>query len=111
VLFAVRNASSTWPRLRARPRIGVSLLSAEQGDLCRRLAAGDIGAGFEPVERTREGSVLFVGAPLWLDCSVFAEVPAGDHHVVMLEVHELWQDNSLEPLIFHDSAFRRLGAA
>ncbi|WP_306205459.1 flavin reductase family protein [Actinoplanes sp. RD1] len=113
VLFSVRNESATWPRLRNRPRIGISLLGADQAALCRRLAGKDSAARFgdEPIERTSQGALFFAGAPLWLDCSVFAEVPAGDHHVVMLEVHELREDHTREPLIFHGSGFRRLDAA
>ncbi|GID30345.1 flavin reductase family protein [Paractinoplanes brasiliensis] len=113
VLFAVRNESSTWPRMRGSRRIGVSLLSADQAELCRRLAGRDWTARFgeEPIERTPEGALLFAGSPLWLDCSVFGEIPAGDHRVVLLEVHQFWQDNALDPLIFHGSAFRRLEAA
>jgi len=112
VLFSARNESRTWPWLRRCCRIGVSLLSADQAELCRRLADHDRGVRFgdEPVERTPEGALLFPGAPLWLDCSVFGEIPAGDHRVVLLEVHQLWQDNALDPLIFHGSAFRRLEA-
>ncbi|MFC8845311.1 MULTISPECIES: flavin reductase family protein [unclassified Micromonospora] len=113
VLFSARNESRTWHRMREYPRIGVSMLNADQAALCRSLAAADAATrlGDDPVERTAEGAVLIPGAPLWLDCSVFGEVPAGDHTVVLLEVHRLWQDRALEPLIFHDSAFRRLDAA
>lgn len=113
VLFSARRESKTWPRMRGCPRIGVSLLNADQAALCRRLAAADAAArlGDDPVEDTAEGAVLIPGAPLWLDCSVFDELPAGDHTVVLLEVHRLWQDNAREPLIFHGSAFRRLDAA
>jgi flavin reductase (DIM6/NTAB) family NADH-FMN oxidoreductase RutF len=113
VLFSVRNESTTWPRLRHSRRVGVSLLSADQAELCRRLAGRDRGARFgdDPIERTSEGALLFAGSPLWLDCSVFGEIPAGDHRVVLLEVHQLWQDNAVDPLIFHGSAFRRLEVA
>jgi len=113
VLFSVRNASRTWPLLRERPRIGISLLGADQGDLCRRLAAGDT-VERDPQEvrtLTADGAVLFGGSSLWLDCSVHSEVPAGDHRVVLLAVQTLWYDeNACDPMVFHGSAFRRLAA-
>lgn len=113
VLFSVRNASRTWPVLRQCPRIGISLLGADQTDLCRKLASGGID---EPADQdvrtlTEDGAVLFEGSSLWLDCSIHAEVPAGDHQVVLLEVHTLWHDaQAPDPLVFHGSAFRRLAA-
>ncbi|MEU6539944.1 flavin reductase family protein [Streptomyces sp. NPDC047000] len=112
VSFAVRNASATWPPMRAAGRLGVSVLGAEQAALCRRLASPDPAARLagEPLETTPEGAVFFPGAAVWLDCSVFDEVPAGDHRVVLLEVHRLWHDSDAEPLVFHGSAFRRLAS-
>ncbi|MGP2439937.1 flavin reductase family protein [Streptomyces sp. JW3] len=112
VSFAVRDGSRTWPALRTAGRIGVSVLGADQGALCRRLASPDHTTRFadEPVDVTAEGAVFFPGAPVWLDCSVYEEVPAGDHRVVLLEVHRLWHDSAAEPLVFHGSAFRRLAS-
>ncbi|GAB6896978.1 flavin reductase family protein [Kineosporia succinea] len=111
VLFSARNESRTWPLLRRSPRIGISLLGADQAGLCRRLAGADAETRFQDdvLTLTEDGAVLFSGASLWLDCSVYGEMPAGDHRVVLLEVHTLWHDEAAEdPLVFHGSAFRRL---
>ncbi len=44
------------------------------------------------------------------DCSIYREVEAGDHTLVLLRLHAVEQaDNSL-PLVFHRSAFGRLSA-
>ncbi|CAL9326346.1 flavin reductase family protein [Streptomyces sp. SudanB52_2052] len=48
------------------------------------------------------------GAGLWLDCSVHAEFPGGDHIIVLLEIHGLRAEPDREPLVFHGSRFRRL---
>jgi flavin reductase (DIM6/NTAB) family NADH-FMN oxidoreductase RutF len=111
VMFSARNESRTWPVLRRSARIGISLLGADQTDLCRRLASTSQEPRFQDdaLTLTEDGAVLFAGASLWLDCSVFAEIPAGDHQVVLLEVHTLWHDeNAQDPLVFHGSAFRTL---
>src|SRR3546814_15117621 len=43
VAFAVQRESTTWPQLCRAGMIGVSILAAGQGDLCRQLADKEIG--------------------------------------------------------------------
>jgi len=110
VMFAVQNTSRTWPVVRQAGRIGVSILGAGHDGVCRQIASktGDRFAGL-PLHSTDKGALFLEEAALWLDCSVEQEVPAGDHHVVLLRVHGLsTHDGAHEPLIFHGSAFRRL---
>ena len=54
------------------------------------------------------GAVFVRGATAWLDCSLYAEVPAGDHAVAILEIHGLQANPDAAPLVFHGSRFRRL---
>jgi flavin reductase (DIM6/NTAB) family NADH-FMN oxidoreductase RutF len=109
VLFAVQHTSTSWPRLRTAPRIGVSVLGEVHDAAARQMAskAGDRLAGIDT--RTTASGALFVqGAPVWLECSVHSEVPAGDHDVVLMQVHALGTEPDAEPLIFHGSSFRGL---
>ena len=58
------------------------------------------------------GALFLNDAALWLETSVYAELPAGDHHMVLLEVHGVHDHSSEhEPLVFHRSAFRNLRTA
>ncbi|WP_427175110.1 flavin reductase family protein [Arthrobacter sp. 92] len=110
VMFAVQNSSRTWPLIRDSSRIGVSVLAADQADICRQIAAksGDRFAGVR-LTTAPSGAAFLDDAGLWLDCSVETETPAGDHAVVLLRVHEhCTRDNSHDPLIFHASGFRSL---
>jgi len=110
VMFAVQNTSRTWPIVRTAGRIGVSVLGTGHDGVCRQIASktGDRFAGLE-LHSTGDGALFLEEAALWLDCSVENEVPAGDHHVVLLRVHALTtHDEAHEPLVFHGSAFRRL---
>jgi flavin reductase (DIM6/NTAB) family NADH-FMN oxidoreductase RutF len=110
VMFAVQNTSRTWPIVRTAGRIGVSVLGAGHDGVCRQIASksGDRFAGLE-LHSTDDGALFLEEAALWLDCSVEQEVPAGDHHVVLLRVHALTtHDDAHEPLVFQGSAFRRL---
>jgi flavin reductase (DIM6/NTAB) family NADH-FMN oxidoreductase RutF len=111
VSVCVQNSSTTWPRLRALSRLGVSVLSENQNAAAQRLAAkqGDRFAELDWVA-TDDGSVLVDGAVAWLDCSIHAEVPAGDHAIVLLQIHGLRADPERAPLVFHGSRFRQLVA-
>ncbi|MBO0895762.1 flavin reductase family protein [Arthrobacter sunyaminii] len=111
VMFAVQNTSRTWPVLRGSARIGVSILGSDHEGVCKQIAsrAGDRFAGLD-LHTDDSGSLFLDRAALWLECSVENEVPAGDHQVVLLRVHgHASHEDAHEPLIFHGSAFRRLG--
>jgi flavin reductase (DIM6/NTAB) family NADH-FMN oxidoreductase RutF len=109
VSVCIGNGSTTWPRLRDRARIGVSVLARGQEAACRSLSARHEDR-FANVkwEASGDGAVFVQGASLWLDCSVSAELPAGDHAIILLRVHGLRADPESEPLVFHGSRFRQL---
>lgn len=111
VSVCVQHTSTTWPRLRGAPRLGVSVLAEDQEGICRDLAA----KGGDRFARVRwsavdDGAVLVHGSALWLDCAVHREVEAGDHVLVLLAVHRLRVAPGVTPLVFHGSRFRRLAA-
>lgn len=105
----VARSSTTWPQLRDRTRLGVSVLGAHQEHACRRLAArdGDRFAGLD-WSATDGGAVLIDGASAWFDCSVERIVAAGDHDIVLLRIHRLDADHAVTPLVFHASRFHRI---
>lgn len=110
VMFAAQNSSRTWPLIRDGKRIGVSVLAADQAGICRQIAAkaGDRFAGVR-LTTTSLGAAFLDGAGIWLDCSVEAETPAGDHTLVLLRVHgHRTRGSSRDPLIFHNSDLRGL---
>ncbi|MCI0155720.1 flavin reductase family protein [Leifsonia shinshuensis] len=112
VAVSVARTSSTWPVLADRPRLGLSVLGADHGTLCRQLSArtGDrfAGADWHP---TAEGAVLIDGAALWLECGVRETFDGGDHEIVVLEVHGAEAFPEVAPLVFHQSAFHRIAAS
>jgi flavin reductase (DIM6/NTAB) family NADH-FMN oxidoreductase RutF len=111
VSLCVQHTSTTWPRLRTAPRLGVSVLAEDQQAVCRDLAATDgdrfARVGWSAVE---DGAVLVHGSALWLDCAAHREVEAGDHVLVLLAVHRLQVPPGMAPLVFHGSRFHRLAA-
>lgn len=110
VMFAVQKSSRTWPSLRTSSRIGVSVLAAGHEDACLQIASksADRFAGLN-IHTAESGAVFLHDAVLWLECTVEREVPAGDHHVVLLRIHGISaQEHAGDPLVFHGSAFHRL---
>lgn len=109
VSFCIANHSATWPVLRRAHRLGVSVLADHQGGVCRQLSGPASGrfAGL-PLHRTDDGAVLLEDAVAAFDCSIFREVRAGDHTVVLLRLHGVADSDERSPLVFHRSGFGRL---
>jgi flavin reductase (DIM6/NTAB) family NADH-FMN oxidoreductase RutF len=109
VLVCIQNSSATWRELRTAPRIGVSILGEEHDRACSQLAAKS-GDRFQGLEwfATAGGAVLLERAALSLDCSVFEEITAGDHQLVLLRIEALKFQPTVNPLVFHGSRFRKL---
>lgn len=101
VAFCVAHSSSTWPRLRAARRQCVNILSDRQRRICERLAArgGDKFAGLEWTPSPGGGPVL-ADSLAWLDCSIRHEQVAGDHMLVIADVHGLDVHQEGDPLLF-----------
>lgn len=109
ISVCVAHESTTWPLLRDRPRLGISVLGAHQESVGRQLAARDRDRFADLDWRaTSEGAVLVGGTGAWFDCSVEQLVRAGDHDIVLLRIHELDTDHSVAPLVFHAGGFHRL---
>jgi len=111
VLFSVQNKSATWPVLRTAKRIGVSILGHGHEDACMQLASRnkDRFDGLS-IETNVDGAIFIHDSVMWLDCEISAEIPAGDHTVVVLAVKSLKHAAGTEPLIYHGRAFRKLVA-
>lgn len=109
VSICIQYSSETWPKLETASRLGLSLLSSEQEPAARGLSSRR-GDRFRNVElRAGHGNAAFVaGATAWLETSVYEQVPAGDHAVVLLRVHRVSASAESEPLVFHRSDFRAL---
>jgi flavin reductase (DIM6/NTAB) family NADH-FMN oxidoreductase RutF len=54
---------------------------------------------------TASGALLLGGAAAWLECAVRTSVPAGDHGLVPLDIHELAAESGTAPLVYWHSGF------
>ncbi|ARC56067.1 Flavin-dependent monooxygenase, reductase subunit HsaB [Frondihabitans sp. 762G35] len=112
VSFSASHGSSTWSRLRTASHLGVSILGLEHGARTRQLTDPDPRRRFDGIDvtATATGALLVDRAPLLLECRVFAEFPAGDHTVVLLEVEAFDEHPAAAPLVWHGSRFHTLSA-
>jgi flavin reductase (DIM6/NTAB) family NADH-FMN oxidoreductase RutF len=113
VSFSIANTSKTWPDLRRAERLGVTVLADHHGETCRQLA-GPVAERFTGVPATvsEHGAVTIDDGLARFECSIYREVEAGDHTIVLLELHGVEHDDAIEasvrPLVFHRSGFQRL---
>ena len=109
VSINLATSSKTWPDLRRAGHLGVTVLADHHDVVCRQLAGPreERFAGL-PFRVTENGSVLLDEAVATYDCSVHQEVVAGDHLIVLLEVHEVGGGDGEHPLVFHRSGFAKL---
>ena len=106
VLFSVGLTSTTWPRIKAVGRFCVNFLAADHETLCRAFAVSG-GDKFDGVawRHSELGSPILDGAHGWVDCTIEATYPGGDHLIVVGRVHGLDADEESNPLIFHRGEF------
>ncbi|QTI68952.1 flavin reductase family protein [Gordonia polyisoprenivorans] len=109
VSVSIANTSKTWPDLRRADHLGVTVLADHQDVLCRQLA-GPVAQRFDGVllNASDEGAVTLDDGLAQFDCTVYREVEAGDHIIVLLELHSVDHPETGSPLIFHRSGFGRL---
>lgn len=106
VLLCVGKGSSSWPKVRAAGRFGVSILAAEQRAVCEALGKrgeekfADV--GWEP---SSHGAVRITGALATADCALEAVHEAGDHHLVIARVLELTARDGGSPLLYYRSNY------
>ncbi|MET8572809.1 flavin reductase family protein [Streptomyces sp. NPDC004783] len=108
VLVCVGRTSSSWPKVEAAGRFGISVLAEDQQAVCAALGrrGGDKFAGVS-WSLSRNGAVRIDGALAHIDCAVREVVEAGDHYVVIARVLELAAREDGNPLLYFRSDFAR----
>src|SRR5699024_6686995 len=99
----------TWPVLRQADTIGISILGEGQGHIARQLAAKGVDRFADINTQVNDDAIFIDDAALWLETTRYAEYPAGDHLIALLEVTNLADFTNInEPLVFHKSQLRNL---
>jgi flavin reductase (DIM6/NTAB) family NADH-FMN oxidoreductase RutF len=86
----------------------VTILAEHHSEVCRQLA-GPVDERFDGlgVTSSDDGALTLDEGLARFDCTVYREVEAGDHLIVLLRLHAV-QHSVGQPLVFHRSAFGRL---
>ena len=110
ITCAIRNLSKTWPILKRATRLGVTVMGEDQGPMARQIASrtGDDRFTDIPLRSVGSDSLFIAGAPVWFECELKDEVPAGDHVIAFLEIKRGGAEADDPPLIFYGSKFRQL---
>jgi flavin reductase (DIM6/NTAB) family NADH-FMN oxidoreductase RutF len=110
VSFAVRHDSTTWPVLSRTPAIGVSVLGEEHTTKARQMASRTKHTRFAGLGTLQapSGAIFLEGAPLWLECTVERNYPAGDHDIILLRVLAMMTDDDRNPVVWHRQTFKML---
>ncbi|KOV99243.1 NADPH-flavin oxidoreductase [Streptomyces sp. NRRL B-1140] len=114
VAFMVGRTSTTWPRIARAGVFCVNVLASGQGELCRSFAVSgaDKFAGVAYDAAPVSGSPRLTGTVAWIDCTVHAVHPGGDHLVVVGRVNALGAGDGADgPLLFHRGRFARLASS
>ncbi|MEW2443668.1 flavin reductase family protein [Micromonospora marina] len=111
VMFCADHRSSTWPTLREAGRFAVSVLAADQVELCRTFATKGAdrfsGQQWSPAGN---GAPVLDEAVVWLACTIEVVHPGGDHDIVIGRVQETGHRPDRRPLIFHRGDFTSVAA-
>ena len=114
VSFCIANTSKTWPDLRRAAHLGVTILADHHSTVARQLA-GRVDRRFDglPVTATADGAVTLDDGLAQFDTTIYGEVPAGDHTIVLLRLSAVRRSplTGPSPLVFHRSGFSRLREA
>jgi 3-hydroxy-9,10-secoandrosta-1,3,5(10)-triene-9,17-dione monooxygenase reductase component len=106
ISFAVSLGSSSRPRILAAGRFCINILAFDQRGLCARFATPRINR-FAGVHwwHSPGGSPVLDGSLAWIDCTVEAEYPGGDHAIVIGRVRGMSYLRDAAPLVFHRGEF------
>lgn len=102
--FSVMASSSSYPKLAAKGRVAISVLSEAQEHISAQFArtGADKWDGVD-YQLTSDGNPVIKSALIWLDCEIVAEHEAGDHLIVVVRIREMSgpDEGDSGPLIFY----------
>ena len=106
IAFSPSLTSVSWPRIRRCGTFCVNILAAAHSTYSNTFArsGGDKFAGvtWSPAP---SGSPVLDGVSAWIDCTLDAEHPGGDHTIVVGRVTDLGADPDRLPLLYYRGSY------
>ena len=111
VLAALAHTSTSWPRLREAPRLGLTVLADHHAET-RALLSRPAAQRFDGVDLHVDdgGALTLPDAAATLTLAPHAEHPGGDHTIAVYRVLTATRELERGPLVFHSPHYRSLGA-
>ena len=106
VLAALAHTSTSWPRLREAPRLGLTVL-ADHHDEARTLLSRPAQRRFDGVDLrvADDGAITLPDAAATLTLAPHAEHPGGDHTIAVYRVLTATREPERGPLVFHSPRY------
>jgi 3-hydroxy-9,10-secoandrosta-1,3,5(10)-triene-9,17-dione monooxygenase reductase component len=109
VAFCAGKSSTSYPKIAEAGHFCVNVLADEQEDICRIFASkGDnkfATIGWRP--SPANGAPVINDVLAWIECDIHAVHEAGDHYIVIGQVHELEVGHEGGPLVFFRGGYGR----
>jgi len=111
ILFCPAKSSTSWPKIREAGRFCVNVFAAHHEEASRRFAAPAVDR-FEGVAwHPRPAGPALDDAVAWIECTIDAESPAGDHLIVLGAVDQLdTRGGESAPLVFYRGQYGSFSA-
>lgn len=114
IAVAVESDSRSLPLLRRRRAFALSVLPTGSRQLAGKLGRSsayvpDKLAGIAHHPAPASGAPVLDDATGWLDCRVTAELPSGDHVLIVAEVEEAGVQREAKTLTLGETGFRYAG--
>lgn len=108
VAYLPQKDSSSYARIKDSERFVVSVLAADQEQLCRRIASKDPRKLDGLVwRRTASGTPVVEGCVAWIECELEHRFDGGDHDIVVGRVVQLAASEPQLPLLFFQGGYGR----
>jgi flavin reductase (DIM6/NTAB) family NADH-FMN oxidoreductase RutF len=109
VSFFASHGSKTWPRIRSVGWFCVNILASGHEEISGRFAVSGAdkfaGVAWRPAP---SGAPVLDDVCAWVDCTLEAEYPGGDHDIVVGRVRSLDASDDVLPLVFYRGGYRSL---
>lgn len=107
ISFCASNSSGTWPLIKAAGSFCVNILSENQREVCATFTRKGAADRFLQTSYRLSASGLPVinGILAWIECSIETVLPAGDHVIVLGQVHNLERVTDGNPLVWSKGKF------
>lgn len=107
VLISVANDASFMQECSVGKPVGISILSDQQKEISNQFAGmneDEIPVTFISNDRCH----CIHGSLAWYETTIRDIIPAGDHHLILCDVHDLGREESAQPILYY-SGYHILG--